>query len=141
MNFFANISHEFRIPLTAIEILVNNISSGKFRESIDKKNKIFSEIKVNSHHLLNIINNFLDITEIEMGKFKLSNENILLVNFLGRCVAKMETIAENKGLRINFINNTKITQKQFGKLAVYADKTIFEIVVLNLISNAVKFTE
>ena len=130
-NFLSNMSHEIRTPMNAI-IGMTNI--GKSAPDLEKKNYAFEKIEGASNHLLGIINDILEMSKIEAGKFDLS-----LVEF------NFEKMLQKVVNVINF----KVDEKK-QKLSIQIDKEIphFLIgddqrlvqVITNLFSNAVKFT-
>ena len=130
-SFLAMMSHEMRTPMNAI-IGMTNI--GKSAPSIERKNYSFKKIEDASNHLLGVINDVLDISKIEAGKFDILAEEF---NF------------ENMMQRVMNVVNYKIAEKR-QKFKVYIDRAIPEFligdeqrlaqVVTNLVGNAVKFT-
>jgi len=130
-NFLANMSHEIRTPMNAI---IGMTSIGKSSSEISKKDYAFDRINNASNHLLGIINDILDVSKIEAGKFELSIEEYNFEKMLQKVVN---------------INIFRIKEKQ-QKFTVIIDKNIPENligddlrltqVITNLLSNAVKFT-
>jgi len=136
-RFFANISHEFRTPLTVILGLVNRqISNSK---SANKSSDSFT-IKRNANRLLQLINQLLDLSKIESGKVKLNvtKQNILLET--KKNILLFESFAIEKGVTISF--NDNLLDKEFPNeiIEVNFDRERFSKIVSNLLSNAIKFT-
>ncbi|MCL2756976.1 MAG: response regulator [Coriobacteriia bacterium] len=130
-NFLANMSHEIRTPMNAI-IGMTNI--GKSADDIERKNYSLMRIEDASHHLLGVINDILDVSKIESGKFELS---LAEFNF------------EKMLVRVVNVTNFRMNEKN-QKFTVYVDRTIpqnligddqrLAQVITNLLGNAVKFT-
>ncbi|MDR0311879.1 MAG: response regulator, partial [Acidobacteriota bacterium] len=130
-EFLSNMSHEIRTPLNAI---LGMTSIAKSTENIERKNYAIEKIDVASSHLLGIINDILDMSKIEAGKFELSPIEFNFERMLQRVVT---------------VTNLKVMEKK-QKLMVYIDKAIPRLmfgdeqrlaqVITNLLGNAVKFT-
>ncbi len=131
--FLANISHEIRTPLCAIMGFVDlalepSIHSKDLHEAL----KI---IKVNSQHLLNLINDILDLSKIEAGKIELTpacfNWREVIIDTLKTLAPKIRS----KQLNVQFETSNEIPT------TLKSDSHRFKQIILNLIGNAVKFTE
>ena len=129
-RFFANISHEFRTPLTLIKGPVKQMLDGKFAGSLKEQYKM---ILRNSDRLLGLINQILDLSKLESGGMKLEVSKIDVVKHLKGLVLSFSSLAErNKvSLKVNTKNNSIIG---------YADRDKLEKIITNLLSNAFKFT-
>jgi len=129
--FLANMSHEIRTPMNAI-IGMTTIAKGT--GDLERKDYAINKIEEASNHLLGVINDILDVSKIESGKFDLSPIEFRFENMLQRVVT---------------INNYRVSQRQ-QQLTVHIDNLIPKImfgdeqrlaqVITNLLSNAVKFT-
>lgn len=137
-EIFANLSHEMRTPLNVIfsaaqlfELYSNNESLYRGKE---KFNRNIHSIKKNCYRLSRIINNMMDLSRIKLGYFEvnLSNENI--VSMLKNMVKDILQYFEDK--KINIVFNTNIDEK----IIAYDANNICRV-ILNLISNAIKFSE
>lgn len=129
-RFFANISHEFRTPLTLIQGPLEQMYS----ESGDRdKRKRISSMLRSSRRLLNLINQLLDLSRLDSGKEKLLAANLDIVSFLKGVTAAFETMAEQKKLNLTFFSEE-------DEIALYFDSQKMERVMSNLLINAVKFT-
>ena len=132
-NFFTNISHEFRTPLTLIispiQQLLQNSNENK-QSTLSQTHQI---ILKNAQRLLRLINQILDISKIESGNMKLEVSKSDLVEFLNSIAISFKTLAEK-----NNINYTINFQHQHRYC--FFDKDIIEKITYNLLSNAFKFT-
>jgi light-regulated signal transduction histidine kinase (bacteriophytochrome)/ActR/RegA family two-component response regulator len=135
-EFLANMSHEIRTPMTAILGYAQLLGEiGDDRPTPDQQAEAIRAIQENSRHLLNIINDVLDISKIEAGKMTLE----LLPCSLAELVAGVESLmrlrAQTKGLAFT-IAFEGLVPRQFQ-----TDPTRFKQILANVIGNAIKFTE
>jgi signal transduction histidine kinase/DNA-binding response OmpR family regulator len=129
-RFFANISHEFRTPLTLI--------FGPAKDIIDKSKDTEIKqsaglIKRNASRLYSLVNQLLDLSKLEAGKMTLEISEQNIIPLLKGLVLSFTSLAERKKIKLQF--NT-IEEN----LSVYVDKDKVEKIVNNLLSNAFKFT-
>jgi DNA-binding response OmpR family regulator/nitrogen-specific signal transduction histidine kinase len=129
-RFFANISHEFRTPLTLIsgnaENLMDALTSNYSKKQVASINK-------NAKTLLKLINELLDIAKLEAGKMnlKLSQQNIVL--YLKNLFFSLESFTEKRNISLNFISDEEDIQVVF-------DAEKMQRIIMNIVSNALKFT-
>jgi len=130
-NFLSNMSHEIRTPMNAI-IGMTNI--GKTASDLDKKDYAFEKIEGASNHLLGIINDILEMSKIEAGKFELSHMEFNFEKLLQKVVNVISFKVDEKKqkLSVNFDNN-------IPHFLVGDDQRLTQVIT-NLLSNAVKFT-
>ncbi len=135
-QFLANMSHEIRTPMTAIlgytELLIDRETvRGLPREDVE----IFQTIRRNGEHLLDVINDILDISKIESGNFKIELIECSLDNVLSDVVSLMQGRALQKGLSLDvtFVGDVPTT--------IRTDPTRLGQILINLMGNAIKFTE
>ena len=132
-EFLANMSHELRTPLNAIngfsEIMQSELygplGDGKYREYV-------SDILSSGQHLLELIDDILDMSRIEAGKLSLEPRRVELERILEECVRLVAKRASDAGV--------KLTASVGHAPAVFADPRAAKQVALNLLSNAIKFT-
>ena len=108
--------------------------SGSLDEKKDSIIKYIDSMKLNSYRLSKLINNIVDISKIEAGFFKLNLSNNNIVEVVEEIVMSVTTLTESKGLNIIF--DTDIEEK-----IIACDTEKIERIVLNLISNAIKFSD
>ncbi len=129
-RFFANISHEFRTPLTLIMGPIQNILA-KDRDLEAKK-----ELKLvlrNASRLERLVNQLLDLSRLEAGKMYLQVEQIDIIALLRKIVLAFTSLAERKRIDLKYKSTSK-------SLLVYIDRDKIEKIINNLLSNAFKFT-
>jgi DNA-binding response OmpR family regulator/signal transduction histidine kinase len=129
-RFFANISHEFRTPLTLIMGPLEQIITD-FPDK-DLKNQAGLMLR-NSQRLLNLVNQLLELSKFESGKVKLQVSKHNIVPFLKNLVACFETLAIREHLDLTF-------HAEEQEILLYFDPEKLEKIILNLLSNAFKFT-
>ncbi|WP_416865787.1 MAG: tetratricopeptide repeat protein [Imperialibacter sp.] len=129
-RFFANISHEFRTPLT---LLIGPIDQIKQSVS-DERLQLFLDImKRNAGRLLAQVNQLLDLSKLDSGQLKLKVVEFDCVPFLKGIVMSFDSLARTR--KINFGFSSEVDQ-----LMLCADKDSLEKIIVNLVTNALKFT-
>src|SRR6056297_1644777 len=130
-HFFANISHEFRTPLTLITGQLETLLDS---ESDRNRKKKLVSANSNAEKLLSLINQLLDLTKLEAGKMELDLEETNMVSFLKNHLFSFESLAQAENISLNFSSAR-------AKIPVSVDTDKMEKVFFNLFSNACKFTE
>ena len=130
-SFLANMSHEIRTPMNAI---IGMTGIGQSTDDIERKNYSFAKIETASKHLLGIINDVLDISKIEAGKFELSDVSFNFERILQKVVDVVNFRVEER--RQNFYISI---DENIPKTLVGDDQRLSQVIT-NLLSNAVKFT-
>jgi signal transduction histidine kinase/ligand-binding sensor domain-containing protein/DNA-binding response OmpR family regulator len=136
-RFFANISHEFRTPLTLILGLTDKLSRNNSDHNSKKDHNV---IKKNANRLLQLINQLLELSKLEAGSTNIQVSKIDINKFLKRILASFSSLADQKKLQMIFngrLLNEEVIQKE---TYLYIDFEKFETVFYNLISNAIKFS-
>ena len=132
-QFLANMSHEFRTPLNAILGYTHMLLQGVSGAVTESQRKSLSRIDSNSRHLLTLINDILDITRIEAGRMPLNLTTFAVPDLVDEVMAELEPIIKRSSLEVQ----TRIR----GKLPrLRSDRSKVKQIVLNLLSNALKFT-
>lgn len=132
-TFLANMSHELRTPLNSIIGFSDIILEGMTGEINDEQSKYLGYISASGHHLLSLINNILDLSKIEAGKFDLNLEPVFIESLFAEVKELILPLAIKKSIKVNFSTDSNITQ-------VYADRIQLKQILFNLLSNAIKFT-
>jgi len=129
-KFFANITHEFRTPLT---LILGPIEMMKSQAVNPKILQHLNVMKTNATRLLDLINQLLELSKIEAGSLKLKAFPGNIVPLVKGVVMSFESIAQKKGilLKVESVNDD---------MKVYFDREKLEKILINLISNAIKFT-
>jgi signal transduction histidine kinase/CheY-like chemotaxis protein/HPt (histidine-containing phosphotransfer) domain-containing protein len=131
-EFLANISHEIRTPLTAILGYTDLMLSPSL--SVDQRVHNAQTIRRNGEHLLAILNDVLDMSKIEAGRMTIERVVTSLPGIVAEVMALVEQRAGEKGLTLSVDCHTPIPDR------VLSDPTRLRQILMNLIGNAVKFT-
>ena len=130
-RFFTNISHEFKTPLT----LIINPARELLNESAgDKTSNYLNLIIYNATRLLELINQLLDLSKLENGLMEIRNEPFDLIVLVKNHIRSYDTIIAQKEIVLNLVSAR-------DELWIIGDKDKLNKIILNLISNAIKFTD
>jgi len=132
-QFLANMSHELRTPLNAILGFSEMIASRTMLKSVDKHFEYAEHINRSAHHFLNLINDILDLAKIEAGSFQLRETEVNVMEL----IAESLSIMEPKAREVGCVMERDIAANLPN---VIADERALKQVLLNLLSNAFKFT-
>ena len=133
-RFLAQMSHELRTPLNAIlgfsEVMKTEIFGP---HSVPAYKDYAGDIHNSGVHLLGLINEILDLSRIEAGRYELNEEAVSLVGVVGECCHLLQMRARNRGLTLH-----EVFEADMPKL--WADERAIRQICLNFLSNAIKFT-
>jgi signal transduction histidine kinase len=133
-QFLANMSHELRTPLNAIlgynQLMLNNI----YGETSGRMRAVLTRVQSNGKHLLKLINDVLDLSKIEAGQFTLALTDYSIKHVVQNVSAAVEPLVNEKGLGFKIEVPSDLPQG-------WGDERRLTQVLLNLVSNAIKFTE
>lgn len=134
-EFLANISHELRTPLNAILGFSEVMKAERFGPIGNAKYKGYiTDIHTSGEHLLSLINDLLDLSKVEAGKFELNFTAVDMPDMVEQCIHIMEDQAREGRVLVR-------TSRPKRLPAVVADQRSMRQIILNLLSNAIKFTE
>jgi GAF domain-containing protein len=133
-QFLANMSHELRTPLNAIlgytELILDNI----YGETPDKMREVLERLQANGKHLLGLINDVLDLSKIEAGQLTLDLADYSLGDVVHTVVTAVESLAAGKKLSLTTVVGLNLP-------VGHGDERRLAQVLLNLVGNAIKFTD
>ena len=132
-DFLSNMSHELRTPLGAILGFAQLIDTGSPAPTPKQKRNV-DQILLAGWYLLDLINEILDLALIESGKLSMSLEPVALSQALRECETMIEPQAEKHGIEVNFVDIDL-------PYIVNADRTRLKQVLINLMSNAIKYNK
>ncbi len=131
--FLASMSHELRTPLNSIIGFTGIILQGMSGEINEEQRKQLTMVKNSANHLLSLINDLLDVSKIEAGKVELSLEEFSLDDVVREVVENFSPAVSEKGL--------ELTKEVPEGVTLSSDRRRVKQVLMNLVSNAVKFTD
>ena len=137
-RFFANISHEFRTPLTLILGLLKKQSS---KAGLSDDLQDIETMQRNANRLLQLINQLLDLSKLESGELQLKVAKDNITGFIKKLIIQFESLAFDKNISFT-LNGLKLKQAhQFKGIELYFDHDKIQKTMTNLISNAIKFSD
>jgi signal transduction histidine kinase/ligand-binding sensor domain-containing protein/DNA-binding NarL/FixJ family response regulator len=130
LQFFTNISHEIRTPLTLIAGPLEKLIAENKDKSLDKNYRIMSQ---NTHRLLRLVNQLLDIRKIDRGQLLIRFSPVNMVAFISEIMRAFDHLSEKKQISFRFLHDKE-------DLDVWIDPDNFDKVIYNVLANAFKFT-
>jgi len=132
-EFLASMSHELRTPLNAVigfsELMLDGITG----DINDEQQECLNDILNSGQHLLELINDVLDLSKVEVGKMEFRPVELDISDVINEAVQTIKSLLDQKGHTVKISVEESISQ-------IYADKSRLRQVLLNLLSNATKFT-
>ena len=132
-RFIANTSHELRTPLNSILGFSDVLLEKTFGQLNDSQERYVKNIHAAGKHLLELINNVLDIAKIDAGKYEIMYESFRVRDFIEEVISIMKPLAEKKFIEISEMINNDVD-------FITADRVKIKQILYNLLSNAIKFT-
>jgi PAS domain S-box-containing protein len=132
-QFLANMSHEFRTPLNAILGYTSMLMQGIAGDMTPQQKRNLARVDSNSKHLLSLINDILDISRIEAGKMPLHASEFPIPELIAEVTAELDPIILRSKLKVT-------TELDPEATILHSDRQKLKQIVLNLLSNALKFT-
>ena len=131
-RFLTSMSHDIRTPMNAIigmsDIAMNNL------DDTEKAAMCLRKVQLSSKHLLGLINDILDMSSIESGKLTIENRNVALMELINECVDIIQPQTKEKRQNFDVHIGDIISEN------IYSDSVRLEQIILNLLSNATKYT-
>jgi len=132
-RFIANTSHELRTPLNSILGFSDVLLEKTFGQLNDSQERYVKNIHAAGKHLLELINNVLDIAKIDAGKHEIMYESFRVKDLIEEVISIMKPLAEKKFIEISELINNDVD-------LITADRVKIKQILYNLLSNAIKFT-
>jgi two-component system, cell cycle sensor histidine kinase PleC len=132
-EFLANMSHELRTPLNAVIGFAEALDTGIYGTVNDRQKVVIVDVVHAAGHLLDLINDILDLSKIEAGEFKPNLEDINIDHVVQDTIRLIAVRAEGQDVAITATSSPEIS-------TLNADERIVKQMLINLLSNAVKFT-
>lgn len=132
-QFISNMSHELRTPLNAVLGFSQLLISDEIESLTPNQRENAQEILNAGNHLLDLINEILDLSKIEAGKLLLQEESLDVNELLTECLHLVDNFANQRNVKLNLQTTTQYT--------ITADRVRLKQVLLNLLSNAIKYNQ
>jgi PAS domain S-box-containing protein len=132
-DFVANVSHEIRSPLAPMKDALGIVLDGTAGELNEQQKRFLAILDTNMHRLGRLIDDLLDLSKIQAGRLELKKEKVDTIRLLEEVAASMRFLAEKKNIELSFDFPEDLPQ-------TYCDRDRIIQVMLNLITNAIKFT-
>ena len=134
-EFISIASHQLRTPLTAIKGYLSMIMEGSYGEiSEDAEDKI-GDVLGSSERLISLVNDLLNVSRIESGKIEMNFEDVKIFEFIKESIKELKIVAEKEDLYLEL--NSEVDKNQLVEI----DQSRMRQVILNIIDNAIKYTE
>ena len=130
LRFFMNISHEIRTPMT---LIVTPLMSLMKQDKDPQRQSVYKTMKRNSERILHLINQMMDLRKIDKGMMRMKMQETDLVGFVGEIYSLFEQQAKTRSINLVYDHDAE-------ELPVWIDRQNFDKVVVNILSNAFKFT-
>jgi len=131
-QFLANVSHELRTPLNAVIGYSEMLENGMAGELTEKQQKYIHNVAVSSRHLLDMVNELLDLSKIEAGKVQLHVEKIHIQTLLDEYLMTFEKLMKDKQVTVSYTIDPDVDY-------IEADPIRMRQIFLNLVTNGIKF--
>ncbi|RBP05345.1 ATP-binding protein [Rossellomorea aquimaris] len=132
-EFFASVSHELRTPLAYVDGYARVLKEGIY-ETEEEKERYLSIIEQEAARMTKLVNDLFELSKMEEGHFHLLLEEVDLIEVVESTLEKTQLKAKEKGLRVSFDSVISIP-------TIYADGLRIEQVLINLVENAIRYTE
>lgn len=131
LNFFTQISHELRTPLT---LIINPIEEIQKHESLSRKGIEYVDVVVrNAHRMLRLVNQVLDLRKVQSGTVVINREAVDILPFIETIIEYFRETLQNRNISIKVPENCP-------RIVGFIDRDKIEIVIYNLLANAIKFS-
>src|SRR5438477_4599403 len=132
-EFLANVSHELRTPLNAIVGFVDLLREGVYGELAPRQVKPVERIEASANHLRHLVDQVLDLAKMAAGRLEIHTETMDLRPFVLDVASEIESLVNEKGLSLSLVMGAALPR-------VRTDPTHLRQVLVNLLGNAVKYT-
>ena len=131
-QFLSTMSHELRTPLNAVLGFSDLLKDSRYGPLNDRQARFVDHVHASGQHLLNLINDILDLSKIAAGRLELAFESVAVKTAFGEVLGSLRPLADKR--------SQTLSQHVENDLNIRADATRFKQVLMNLVGNAIKFT-
>jgi signal transduction histidine kinase len=132
--FLSVTSHQLRTPLAGIKGFLSMVLDGDFGATSEEIKKVLEEVYANTNRLIRLVNTFLNVSRIESGRLTIMQTDTNMVELARKVVQELQFSARDKGLSV-------LLEAESDSVMAYIDSDKVEDVVINLVDNAIKYTE
>jgi PAS domain S-box-containing protein len=132
-EFLASMSHELRTPINAVLGYTSLMREEIYGDLTEKQKAGLDKVNTASQHLLDLINDILDLSKIEAGKMPVYLEEVSVKQLVSTLLEAVEPLARDKAIDLTIVADEELPQ-------LFTDRTKLKQILLNLLSNAIKFT-
>lgn len=133
-EFVSIVSHQLRTPLSALKWSLDLLRSKRLGEINDKQKEYLDIINESGNKMIKLVNDLLNVTRIEQGRMLIQPKPFAVEDIIEELIKELKILAESRDVEIRHKNNRKLP-------LVYADADKIRMVILNLIDNAVKYSQ
>ena len=133
-EFLANVSHELRTPLAAVVGFIDLLRDGAYGELSPRQAGPVERIEVSANHLRELVDQILDLSKLAAGRLEVATESLSLRAFVIDVASEVESLLNEKGLAFSIVVPATLPK-------VETDPTHLRQILVNLLGNAIKFTE
>lgn len=133
--FFSRISHDLRTPLSSILGLTTHLLNHEDGLVLEERQELLQAIDHSGTHLLNLINDLLDISRLEAKQLSLNSYPVVLAAVVSNVTSMLQVMAEDKGLQLHVRMDETVPE------IIEADEQRLKQILINLVGNGIKFTE
>lgn len=134
-EFISIASHQLRTPLTSIKGYLSMLLDGNYGDVSDQAEDKIEKVLHSSERLIDLVNDLLNVSRIESGKIEMHFEQVDIINFVRQTMEELKIEAQEKGLSLD------LKQECQDELKVEIDRSRLKQAILNVLDNAIKYTE
>ena len=134
-EFISITSHQLRTPLSAIKGYLSMVLEGSYGEVSDRVKKVLEKVYQSNERMIKLVNSFLDVSKIELGREELKLEEVSIENLISETISEIEIEAKKKNLYLNF-DRPKVPLPK-----IFIDKGKIKEVLMNILDNAIRYTQ
>ncbi|MCE7980799.1 MAG: PAS domain S-box protein [Caldilinea sp. CFX5] len=132
-EFLANVSHEIRTPLSVILTIAESLQEGIYGAATPRQGEALSRLRRSGRHLLGLVNDILDVAKMEAGKLTLHPARVTVETVCTHSLQMVQELAKSRQITLSYANDDNIAW-------VWADEQRLRQILVNLLSNGIKFT-
>jgi len=134
-EFISITSHQLRTPLSAIKGYLSMVLEGSYGQVSDRVKKVLEKVYQSNERLIKLVNSFLDVSKIELGREELKLEEVSIEDLISETISEIEIEAKKKNLYLNF-ERPKISLPR-----ILIDRGKIKEVLMNVLDNAIRYTQ